>query len=576
MTEAHRGKRLDEIPQAVSETLDRETAKRLGLFPAGFYDECEQLAEQLAEQDVPGYLVERMLLDVGGHVEGLLLETSAGELSTAVSDAGQRLREAGFRIPTIEAQVRYAWARELLEGVVSSPKGCKVTVSDKLDRLVTHRFLGPVIFLFLMFLVFQAIYSWAVPVMDAFGVGQDAIGSLVSGSMLPGPLRSLLVDGIVAGVGAILVFLPQIVLLFFLIALLEDCGYMSRAAFLMDKLMVKFGLSGKSFVPLMSSFACAIPGVMATRVIESRRDRMITILVAPLMSCSARLPIYVVLIGAFVPAGGYLDGWVTWRGIVPLAMTSQGTIVAIPVAWLLRKTLFRGESSPFVMELPEYKLPTPRVVFSRVYDRGRAFVMQAGTLIFVTTIIVWAVGSFPGDHSRLNQLQAEIEQFEADPESEAGRERLARLRPLRNQESSRLIEESLLGRLGHGIEPIVRPLGWDWRIGVGAIASFPAREVFVSTLGTIYSLGGDVDETDTGLRGAMRMSTWPDGRKVFDLPVALSVMVFFARCAQCASTLVVIRRETNSWTWPVFCFAYMTVLAYIGAFATYQVGTMIG
>ncbi len=576
VTEAHRGTGLDRVLAAVILAIDGHVASSPRLLPAAFYDECDRLAARFADHDVPSYLVERLLLDVGGHIEGLLHESvGVGDLSVAVSESRQRLRESGCRVPVCEAKARYAWAGELLKGVVSSPTRRQVTNSEKLDRLLTHRLAGPIVFLALMFLVFQAIYSWAIPLVGAFEFGQEWAGSLIASTMSPGPLRSLLIDGVVGGVGAILVFLPQIILLFFLIALLEDSGYMARAAFLMDKLMVRFGLSGQSFVPLMSSFACAIPGVMATRVIASRRERMITILVAPLMSCSARLPVYVVLIGAFVPEGGYLGGWVAWRGLVLLAMTSLGTIVAIPVAWLLKTTLFRGETMPFVMELPEYKLPTLRVVFGRVYDRGRAFVMSAGTLIFITTILVWAAGSFPGDRSRLNELQTEIEQLESGSGSLEGNEALSRLRGLRNLESSRLIEASLLGRLGHGIEPIVRPLGWDWRIGVGALASFPAREVFISTLGTIYSLGGDVDEQDSGLRSAMLSSTWPDGRKVFSLPVALSVMVFFALCAQCASTLIVIRRETNSWGWPVFCFAYMTALAYTGAFATYQVATMI-
>ena len=573
--EAHRGSGLDAISSAVFEALDQETVETPRLFPAEFYDECQQLADDVAKENVPSYLVERLLLDVGGHVEEVLLGAS-GDLSESLSAARARLGESGCRIPAVEAEVRYQWAGELLSGVVSEPQERRVTFSDKLDRVLTHRFSGLVIFIGLMFLVFQAIYSWAGPLMDACGDGQEWLGSVITGSMSPGPLRSLLVDGIVGGVGAVLVFLPQIVLLFLLVAVLEDCGYMARSAFLMDKLMVKFGLSGKSFVPLMSSFACAIPGIMATRVIESRRDRMITILVAPLMSCSARLPVYVVLIGAFIPEGGLLDGWITWRGLVLFAMSLLGAVVAIPVAWLLRTTFFPGETMPFVMELPEYKVPTPRAVFGRVYDRGRAFVMQAGTLIFVMTIVVWAAGSFPGDRAQLDEIQQEIEQLETAAESVATQESLDRLKSEHNLETSRLIEESLLGQLGHLIEPAVRPLGWDWRIGVGAIASFPAREVFIATLGTIYSLGGDVDEEDSGLQGAMRASTWPDGRAVFDVPVALSVMVFFALCAQCASTLVVIRRETNSWRWPIFCFVYMTVLAYIGALVTFQVGSMMG
>ncbi|MGH7127515.1 MAG: ferrous iron transporter B, partial [Planctomycetaceae bacterium] len=396
--------------------------------------------------------------------------------------------------------------------------------------------------------------------------GQNGIASAVQSIMPPGTLRSLLIDGVIAGVGGVIVFLPQIVLLFLFIAILEDCGYMARAAFLMDKLMTRLGLSGKSFVPLMSSFACAVPGIMATRVIEDRRDRMVTILVAPLMSCSARLPVYVLLTALFIPKDRPVE-----RAGVLFAMYFLGVGVAVPVAWLLKKTWFKGETSPFVMELPSYKWPSPRIVLHRVYDRGKAFVVRAGTLIFCTSVLVWAAGYFPADRSELHRITAKIEQLEGQ---QAASEELESLYERQNQLSSRLIERSFLGMAGHAIEPVVRPLGWDWKIGVGALASFPAREVIIGTLGTIYSLGGDVDETDEGLRDALRDAEWPDGRPVYTLPVALSVMVFFALCAQCAATLMVIRRETNSWFWPAFTFIYMTGLAYLGALATYQVGSL--
>jgi ferrous iron transport protein B len=384
------------------------------------------------------------------------------------------------------------------------------------------------------------------------------------------------VDGVVSGVGGVLVFLPQIVFLFLFIAVLEDCGYMARAAFLMDRLMSKLGLSGKSFIPLMSSFACAIPGVMATRVIENRRDRMVTILIAPLMSCSARLPVYLLLIWAFVPAEAYLGGWVSLQGLVLLAMSSVGALVAVPCAWLLKKTFFRGETPPFVMELPSYKLPSPRVVLHRAYDRGKAFVTRAGTLIFATSIVVWAAGYFPADHSERDGIIRQIEDYKAKPDDDSERTEIAKLTERRDQLGSRLIEQSFLGKIGHAIEPAVRPLGWDWRIGVGAIASFPAREVIIATLGTIYSLGNEVEENDKGLISSLQNATDEEGKKVYSLPVALSIMVFFALCAQCAGTLMTIKRETNTWIWPAFTFAYMTALAYVGALLTYQIGRLFG
>jgi ferrous iron transport protein B len=299
------------------------------------------------------------------------------------------------------------------------------------------------------------------------------------------------------------------------------------------------------------------------------------------MSCSARLPVYILLTSLFVPAGQTLT-----RGLVLFAMYSLGVLVAIPVAWVLKKTWFRGETPPFVMELPSYKIPSPRIVLARVYDRGKAFVVRAGTLIFATTIIVWALGYFPADRTGHNVLQAEIERLETarealsvrDPQAEQIAELDAQLESQiarQNELSARLIENSFLGRLGHFIAPAVRPLGWDWKLGVGALASFPAREVIISTLGTIYSLGSDVDEQSEGLKEKMREQRWPDGRAVYTVPVALSVMVFFALCAQCAATLMVIRRETNSWFWPAFTFSYMTALAYLGALATYHIGTLL-
>jgi ferrous iron transport protein B len=339
---------------------------------------------------------------------------------------------------------------------------------------------------------------------------------------------------------------------------------------MMDRMMGLLGLSGRSFLPLMSSFACAVPGIMATRVIDDRRDRFVTILIAPLMSCSARLPVYVLMIGAFIPDQHVLGGWLSVRALVLFFMSTLGLIVAIPVAMILRKTFFRGEGSPFLLELPDYRIPSVPVVLLRVWESAKSFVLNAGTLIFATSVIVWAAGTFPGDQSKRYELTSKIESLSET--TDADLLQLEQLQQELNAVNAELTESSLLGQLGHAVEPAVRPLGWDWRIGVGVIASFPAREVIIATLGTIYSLGGDVDENDEGLQGTLKAATHPDGRPVFNVPVALSIMVFFALCAQCVSTLMVIRRETNSWRWPVFSFFYMTALAWLGAFVTYQIG----
>ena len=579
-TEAHRKRGLEDVTLAILTAAEQQTSSSARLLPEAFYDECERLSGRLSGvngHSIPLYLLERLILDIGGYAESQFTKEGHPELPHDLDETRSRLTESGCPVPAIEARVRYAWIRDLLSGIMVRRTDRVVTASDRIDRVLTHRFVGLGVFCLLMFIIFQAIYHWAEPLMDAVQFAQSWTGGLIEGLMPPGALRSLLIDGAIAGVGSVVIFLPQICLLFLFIALLEDCGYMARAAFLMDKLMTKVGLSGKSFVPLMSSFACAVPGVMAARVIENRRDRMVTILVAPLMSCSARLPVYLLLIGAFIPATPYLGGWITLPGLVLFGVSSLGAVIAVPMAWILKKTVFPGETPPFVMELPSYKWPSPRIVFHRVYDRGKAFLTRAGTLIFATTIVVWALGYFPGDHTELNRMQAEIESgvaATADGQQSAN-ESTAELIRQKNALSGRLIASSYLGRAGRAIEPMVKPIGWDWKIGVGVLASFPAREVIIATLGTIYSLGGDVDEQNRGLIATLQEAKWPDGRAVYNVPVAVSIMVFFALCAQCASTLITIRRETNSWLWPGMTFSYMTILAYVAAWTTYRVGMLL-
>lgn len=481
-TEAHRRKNVDIVKQAIADSVERPLRTPESLFPDEFYAEAGQLRDSLRTHkdiDIPQFLAQRLLIDRGGQIEQELTDSSAAgqQIRSDLEAARERLAAANCRVPAIEARVRYGWAREILDGVVTHPAERSASKSDALDRFLTHRVFGLFVFAALMMLVFQTIYTWAGPLMDQIETGQGFVTGLVEGVLQPGPLRSLLVDGIIAGVGGVLIFLPQICLLFLFIATLEDCGYMSRAAFLMDRFMAKLGLSGKSFVPLMSSFACAVPGVMATRVIESRRDRFVTILVAPLMSCSARLPVYLLLIKAFIPEQTLGLG-LGLQGTVLFLMYAIGALVAIPVAWGLKKIFFPGETPHFVMELPSYKVPSARVVFDRVYDRGKAFVVRAGTLIFATTIVIWALGYYPGDHSKQYELQRSIVATETILESNPDNAELMKvtLEDLENEYhtvSSELIAGSALGQMGHAIEPAVKPLGWDWRIGVGAIASFP-------------------------------------------------------------------------------------------------------
>jgi ferrous iron transport protein B len=582
--QANKGKGLDALREAVAAAALDHRVPKGPPFPEAFEREVETL-RQAVGPDMPVYLVRRLLLDVGGYTEKRLIERLGPGVAEQVKAARARLAAAGCPAPAVEARVRYAWIREATAGCVQRPATRAVTWTDRIDKVLTHKVWGTLIFLGLMFVVFQSIFTWAKPLMDGIDYGKDLLTDWLRGLLPAGPLTSLLLDGVLKGVGSVLVFLPQILILFGFIAVLEDCGYMARAAFLMDKLMARCGLSGKSFIPMLSSVACAVPGIMAARVIENRRDRLATILVAPLMSCSARLPVYVLLIGAFLSPPRF--PWWT-PGLVMFLMYSIGLVAAPLVALALKRTLLRGETPAFVMEMPLYKIPSVRTVLGRMFDSGWAFVRRAGTLILASMVLVWALLYFPPDVGRgieydaqVARLGREADQLRANGASEA---EVAAKESAANEARGEWQRQSLLGRMGQAIEPAVRPLGWDWKIGMAALASFPAREVVVGTLGVIYN-EGDVgpDEVlkaqnagETRLGQAMQNATWDDdpGRKVFTVPTALSLMVFFALCCQCASTLAVIRRETRSWAWPTFTFTYMTVLAYVAALAVYQIGIL--
>ena len=467
-----------------------------------------------------------------------------------------------------DVRAHYLWIRQVLKGALKRPDRPVRTVSDRVDQVLTHKAWGSLAFLAVMALMFQFLFNWAQPVMNGMTGVVGWLGSLLAGLLPAGVLRSLLLDGVVAGVGAVVTFLPQIAILFLFIAVLEDCGYMARTAFLMDKLLAKAGLSGKSFIPMLSSYACAVPGIMATRTIESRKDRMVTILVLPLMSCSARLPVYTIFIAAFVPNLKVL-GLFRLQGLTLLGLYLVGLAVAVPVAWLLRRTYFKGEVSHFIMELPSYKWPDGRTVFLRVWKQCLAFLRRAGTVTFSVTVLVWALSYFPRPASVVEHFRGLKAAASAAPAPGLSAAALDR------QEAGQLLRDSYLGRLGRATEPAFRPLGWDWRIAMAAIASFPAREVVVATLSTIFNLGRGGDDGEA-LSQVLKKARWPDGRPLFTLATALSIMVFFALCMQCVSTLAVMRSETGTWVWPAFAFVYMTALAYVAAMAAFQFGTWMG
>jgi ferrous iron transport protein B len=598
--QANRRIGLAKLKTALAKLMGRGPQQRESPFPEPFEREVAALESLVADPAAAGHgqkplprcLLRRLLLDSSGYLEKTLFAEGDGQIGGELRAARARLAAADCAVPRIETKARYAWARRVLDGVIVEPSQYRKTATDRIDRLLTHRLWGTLLFALVMVIVFQSVFAGAEPVMKWIDAATNTLGHWIKGTsgqaglMADGALQSLLVEGVIGGVGGVLAFLPQILILFFFIAVLEDCGYMARAAYLMDKMMVRVGLSGKSFIPLLSAFACAIPGIMATRVIENERDRLTTILVAPLMTCSARLPVFAMLIAAFIPRQAYLGGLLSLRGLTLVGLYLLGIITAVTAALIFKKTILRGKTPPFLMELPTYKWPSPKTVFYRVVQRGWVFLRCAGTLILTVSVVVWAALYYPHNAEvvetrfkpRQQELNVQLDKLAAgDPRAESIRQELTHIDREITGEYQR---QSLLGKLGRVVEPVVKPLGWDWRIGCAVIASFPAREIVVATMGVIFNVGEDLDvesqQGSTQLRRRLREATWDGtGEPVFNLPVALSIMVFFALCAQCAATLAVIRRETNSWRWPAFTFAYMTTLAYVGALITYQLGMWI-
>jgi ferrous iron transport protein B len=490
----------------------------------------------------------------------------------AVDEARTRLRADGVDWSSAAIEGRYGRVAGI-HARVSKDLGIGVeTLSDRLDRLATHRIWGVALFVGLMFLMFQSIFTFAETPMGWIEGGVGWLGERVQDVMPPGDLRDLLTQGVITGVGAVIVFLPQILLLFLFISLLEDTGYMARAAFLMDRLMSKVGLHGKSFIPLLSSFACAIPGIMATRTIETPKDRLVTILVAPLMSCSARLPVYTVLIAACIPNVLVL-GFLKLSALTLLGVYLLGITAAFFSAWLFKRTLLKGPPPLLILELPPYRRPRLRTVLRQMWDRSMIFVRRAGTVILVINMILWVLATYP----RPQRLSATFEQRRAAPAAPAV-DRGAHRVEVESDEAGERLRQSFAGMLGRAIEPVIKPLGFDWKIGIGLIASFAAREVFVSTMSTVYSVG-EFDDSGEGMRGladVLQAQKRPDGRPLYTPLTGVTLMVFFVFALQCVSTVAVVRRETNSWRWPLFQLAYMTGLAWLLAFATYNLGRLMG
>lgn len=540
--------------------------------------------------------------DAGRHLdryqaiaERLLIGDSATDLheisgrepvASLLSSATSRLHSLGIDPMQADIEAHYHWIDQVTAGSLvpacerlelsADPAAANLqplhyeskpdrTLTQKVDAILIHKVWGLLIFALIMGLLFVSIFWLAKPIMDGITAGVNNLGAWVTHAMPNGPLKSLITDGIFAGVGTVVTFVPQIALLFLFLAVLEDSGYLARAAFLMDRLLAKVGLHGKSFIPLLSSFACAIPGIMATRTIENRRDRLATILIAPFMSCSARLPVYTLLIGAFFASYGAF----VQAGIM-LGCYALGIVAAAGTAWVFRRSLLKGGASAFILELPTYKLPQLSQVGRQVWTNSSKFVTKAGTTIFCLSVLLWAMSYYP----RLPKAQ--VEQVKAYYESptnfasanEADREQTTALGAAQQ-------EYSLSGRLGHLMEPALRPLGFDWKMGVGLVGAFAAREVFVSTMGITYAVGATEDGKTADLAAAMRADHYANGRPVWTPLVAISLLVWFVLALQCMSTVAIARRETGGWRWPIFMLVYMNLLAYVVSLLVFQIGSRI-
>lgn len=545
------GHGLDELKDA----LEHITDVTIPSIPAS-WPELSETAQQLAQQlgtDWQRIDVIQALLKTHPDYAGKLGEQLGSEIVTEL-----RLRLFGDAPPAaVEARQRYQWVKGVISDVQENAP-LYVKMGARLVRWTNRPWPATLLFFAVLLLVFQAVFTWATPMMDAIDSASSGLGRWLVTQLGNNAFSSFLADGVIAGVGSVIIFLPQILILFLFIIVLEDTGYLARTSFLMDRVMRSVGLSGQSVIPMLSSFACAVPAIMATRVIPDRRDRIATILAAPFMTCSARLPIYALLIAAFVPNQSV--GWMNLQGLVLFVLYLLGILGGLGTALLLKSSALRGPKPHFMLALPEFRTPNIQTVAIKLYDRGRIFLKRAGTVIFVVAILVWTLAYFP----RMDTDQSPPATLVTESVDQTS---------IINSQAAAQMEQSWLGRIGRTIEPVFRPLGWDWRVSSAVVAGFPAREVVVAVMGTIYAVGSEAD--DQRLSEKLRSAKWPDGRLIFTLPMVLGLLVFYAWCLQCAATLATIRRETNSWRWPVFAWTYMTTIGYVGALIIYQVGSAL-
>jgi len=505
---------------------------------------------------------ERLL--IGDTASDVMKLGSREPVAALITASRERLLQQGIDPMQADIEAHYQWIdnvaaasltpaceRLLPAGEAAATNGePQRTLTQKVDAILIHKFWGLLIFALIMTALFVTIFWAAQPIMNAIQSAITALGELTTRHMAEGPLKALINNGVFNGVGTVVTFLPQIALLFFFLAILEDSGYLARAAFLMDRLLSKVGLHGKSFIPLLSSFACAIPGILATRTIESRKDRLATILVAPFMSCSARLPVYSLLIGTLFAARGAI-----FQAGIMLGCYALGIVAAVITAWMFKRSLLKGAPTSFILELPTYKVPQASQVARQVWSNSKAFLTKAGTTIFSLSVLLWGLTYYGASNSQLAAAKA----------AGADDNTVAALR----------MEHSVAGTIGHWMEPALKPLGYDWKMGIGLVGAFAAREVFVSTMGITYAVGDVEDGKTETLSAAMRRDHYANGKAVWTPLVAISLLIWFVLAMQCMSTLAVARRETGGWKWPIFMLVYMNGLAYVLSLAVYQIGSRI-
>jgi ferrous iron transport protein B len=566
---ANRGEGKEALLRELAAVLRDPPERAPAEIPKAVAGAVERVAAALPGDDSPAKATRALwaLLSIG---DDELTSVPAG-VRSAVAAARDAAAAEGVDLDEAIVTSRYARVDACLKKAVEAPAKPARPASERIDDVLVHPIWGLAVFALVMAVVFQALFSWAEPMIGLLESGIDATKGAIKAALPPGAFTDLLSNGVVAGVGNVIVFVPQIALLFVFITALEDSGYLARVAFVIDRVMGGVGLHGRAFVPMLSGFACAIPAVMATRTIESKKDRLITMLVVPLVSCSARLPVYV-LVTATVFAPEEKLGPLSVGAVVLLVMYAMSIVFAVIAAAVLRRTVLKGPKPALVLELPPYRRPSLRNIALATWERTRRFLVDAGTVILALTIVLWGLLTYPKDDAvaaKYEALRAEAAQIEDEAE------RAERLSVLEASENGENLRGSAGGRIGHAIEPALEPLGFDWRLGVGIVGAFAAREVFVSTLGIVFDIG-EADETSEGLRAALREAKRPGGEPLMTPLVGVALMTFFVLACQCMSTIAVVRRESGSWKWALLMLGYMTALAYLVTFFVYQGGKALG